>query len=90
MDTGSESASFLEVLLFLFATGIAIYIRIIFIFRPYGNRLVPGYLYLRKLESRYTPSLERYFPFYNALSDKKKRHFEKRVQKFIDIKQFIP
>ncbi|TVQ15324.1 MAG: DgsA anti-repressor MtfA [Bacteroidetes bacterium] len=42
------------------------------------------------MEKKYQPYLTHNFPFYNALSDKNKLHFEKRVQRFIDMKQFIP
>ena len=48
------------------------------------------YLFLRRLDSIYRPFLEQYFSFYNSLDSKKKLIFEKRVQKFMDIKKFIP
>lgn len=48
------------------------------------------FIILRNLEKVYRPYLIRYFKFYNALNPKDKLLFEKRVQKFIDMKQFIP
>jgi MtfA peptidase len=48
------------------------------------------FLILRNLEGRYKPFLSRYFIFYNAPNPKERLLFERRVQKFIDMKQFIP
>ncbi len=48
------------------------------------------YWFLRSLRPIYRPYLVRNFPFYNRLNDKDKILFEKRVQKFIDKKDFIP
>lgn len=54
------------------------------------KRRLKKYLYLRNLEGIYKPTLCRYFSFYNALGPKEQKLFEKRVQKFIDLKKFIP
>lgn len=48
------------------------------------------YWFLRSLRPIYRPYLVCNFPFYNRLNDKDKILFEKRVQKFIDKKDFIP
>lgn len=48
------------------------------------------YLFLRNLENVYKPYLCHYFTFYNSLNPKDKLSFERRVQKFIDLKHFIP
>lgn len=40
------------------------------------------------LKSRYKIPLEKYFEFYQNLNDEEKRKFEKRVQYFIDVKDF--
>lgn len=76
----------------LLGIGLVLYIRFQTL---YGNPLAirkyfSKYMYLRQLKTVYKPFLTRYFPFYNGLNDKDKRLFERRVQKFIDIKDFIP
>jgi Mlc titration factor MtfA (ptsG expression regulator) len=53
------------------------------------QRLLPSPLLLKRLEKRYKLYLLKYFPFYIALSEKQKKLIEERVQKFIDLKQFI-
>lgn len=45
---------------------------------------------LKKINSQYKPSLQKYFTFYNNLNAKDKDTFERRVQLFIDLKTFIP
>lgn len=47
-------------------------------------------IFHRGLEKKYKIYLLKNFPFYNALSVRQKITFEKRVQKFIDLKKFIP
>lgn len=44
----------------------------------------------RKINPKYQPYLNRYFKFYRNLDSENKALFEKRVQFFIDIKNFIP
>jgi MtfA peptidase len=73
----------------LFAV-IAVYIQIRFSNAPYIKRNLKKYLFLRNLDKVYKPYLSRYFPFYNSLPAKEKLVFERRIQKFIDLKQFIP
>lgn len=57
---------------------------------PFIKRYFKKYLFLRNLDNAYKPYLSQYFMFYNSLSSNDKLVFEKRVQKFIDLKQFIP
>jgi MtfA peptidase len=57
---------------------------------PFVKRTIGRLLPARKLNPVYLPYLSRNFPFYNRLSDKEKLIFERRVQKFIDLKTFIP
>jgi Mlc titration factor MtfA (ptsG expression regulator) len=45
---------------------------------------------LKDIDKVYLPSLRHFFPFYNALSDQNKVYFERRVQEFIRLKEFIP
>ncbi len=53
-----------------------------------GGFVIP--LYRRKIKKEYLPHLVHNFPFYNALNDVQQKVFEKRVQRFIDMKLFIP
>jgi MtfA peptidase len=53
-----------------------------------GGIVIP--LYRRKIKKEYLPHLVHNFPFYNALNDVQQKVFEKRVQRFIDMKLFIP
>jgi hypothetical protein len=46
--------------------------------------------YMRPLPSQYKKILEAYFVYYQRLSPEKKRDFEKRVNRFIRLKHFIP
>lgn len=48
------------------------------------------YFLSRDLDPQFRPFLARYFPFYQALKDRDQVFFERRVQKFIDSKKFIP
>lgn len=48
------------------------------------------YIIRRNLQPGYVMYLAINFRFYNALSDVEKKKFERRVQKFIDIKEFVP
>jgi len=46
--------------------------------------------FLKDIDKVYIPYLRHFFPFYNALSDQNKVNFERRVQEFIRLKEFIP
>lgn len=48
------------------------------------------FFYLRPLPSTYRKILENYFEYYKRLSPEKKLDFEKRVNRFIRLKHFIP
>lgn len=89
-----ETGDFIFFMFVVFLNGLIVYFRI-----RYGVHYLPGpyryggnpfNLYHRKLEKIYHPFLPQYFPFYNALNAKNKLRFEKRVQKFIDMKRFVP
>ena len=54
--------------------------------RDYFSKYIPP----RPLKARYKSVLEQHFTFYKKLTLKNKKHFEWRVQKFIDMKEFIP
>lgn len=43
-----------------------------------------------KIQDKYLFPLQKYFKYYQHLNPSDKKLFEKRVQKFIDLKQFIP
>lgn len=66
-----------------------IYAQIRYSEAPVVKRNLKKYLILRNLEDIYRPCLSQYFTFYNSLGSKDKLLFERRVQKFIDMKEFI-
>lgn len=74
---------FLLVIYNIFATIRAI---IKWLFGDYINT----YLLLADIDPLYKASIEKYLPFYRRLNPTEKKTFEKRVQKFINQKQFIP
>lgn len=73
----------------LFIIGYA-YVQVRFSESPFVKRRLKKYLFLRNLEKVYKPTISKNFSFYNSLCPKNKLLFERRVQKFIDLKQFIP
>jgi MtfA peptidase len=90
MENPDNSLSAPEfIALFILVIGY-LYVRTWFSNDPYVKRYLKRYLFFRKLENVYKPWLVKYFPFYNSLTPEHKALFEKRVQKFIDLKQFIP
>jgi Mlc titration factor MtfA (ptsG expression regulator) len=90
MDNPDSSFGFAEFLiLIVFVIGYA-WFQVRFSDAPVVKRNFKRFLILRNLENRYRPFLSKYFTFYNALDQKGKILFERRVQKFIDMKQFIP
>ena len=48
------------------------------------------YILLRDLKKPYRAAVQENMPYYDKLDLKDKRRFEKRVQRFIDMKKFIP
>lgn len=90
MEKFDNSFSALKFIVVLFISVTYIYFQIRYSSTPYVKRNLKKYLFLRNLEKVYKPYLLQYFPFYNYLSTKEKLVFEQRVQKFIDLKQFIP
>lgn len=83
----------LLILFVLFIVGKIVYesyqvIRVIinYFFKDFINR----HLIFRKLNARSKAFLETNFRYYQNLNDKDKVLFEKRVQKFMDMKEFIP
>lgn len=57
-----------------------------YFFRDYINR----YLLWRKIKPAYKAVLQIHSEYYKQLSSQEKDHFERRVQKFIYMKSFIP
>ncbi|MFW5707116.1 MAG: zinc-dependent peptidase [Bacteroidota bacterium] len=78
------------ILIFLFFGAALIYYFLVYINSSFVKMYLSRFLFMRNLQKIYQPHLIRNFPFYNALSDRNKLIFERRVQKFIDMKQFIP
>jgi MtfA peptidase len=56
----------------------------------YGGDFINRHLLFKNLRPEYKKELARRSSFYQKLSDKDKLHFERRVQKFIDLKEFVP
>lgn len=56
---------------------------------PYAKKYLNRYRFLRNLDPVYRYHLQTWFRFYNALDSKGRQLFERRVQRFIDMKQFI-
>ncbi|CAN5911504.1 hypothetical protein BH24BAC1_BH24BAC1_09430 [soil metagenome] len=56
----------------------------------YGGNFLNRYLLFTNLLPGYKEVLSRRSSFYQKLSDPEKRFFERRVQKFIHLKEFIP
>jgi MtfA peptidase len=90
MINPDNSFTFPQTLLSLIVIAGVIYFQIRFSNTPFIKRNLKKYFFLRNLEKVYRPFLSQYFPLYNSLDDKDKIRFERRVQKFIDLKQFIP
>lgn len=64
---------------------------ILYYYLKYGNDFVQRQsLYLHKLNPAYRVTLQKYFPYYQRLDARNKDLFERRVQKFIHLKDFIP
>lgn len=75
--------------IYVFLALLILYLRVRFSDDPWVKRRLKKYLILRNLDDIYKPFLAQNFVFYNSLNAKDRLLFEKRVQKFIDIKQFI-
>lgn len=86
-DSSFRIGEFLTIILFVIGYT---YFHVRFSEAPMVKRNFKRYLILRNLDTRYKPFLIKYFKFYNALEPLERTLFEKRVQKFIDMKQFIP
>jgi MtfA peptidase len=54
------------------------------------RHVINRHFIIRELRPIYRIVIEKHFLFYHRLTDKNKKLFEKRVQKFIDKKKFIP
>ncbi len=90
MEQPEAPVPLIVILTFLFFGLALIYYILVYINASFVKKYLKRYLFYRNMERKYQPYLTRNFPFYNALSDKNKIRFEKRVQRFIDIKKFIP
>jgi Mlc titration factor MtfA (ptsG expression regulator) len=90
METHDNPFSIVTVIFYLILGAVFVYFRIMLSESAFLKRNLKRYLFLRNLEKKYKPFLSQYFSFYNSLSNKNKLVFERRVQKFIDIKKYIP
>ncbi|MEQ9405622.1 MAG: zinc-dependent peptidase [Cyclobacteriaceae bacterium] len=71
------------------ATG-DIYRHINLAFNFHFRHVINRHFIIRKIKPEHKSVLERTFYYYHTLNDKNKELFQKRVQKFIDKKKFIP
>jgi len=70
--------------LIILTLGILLWVKIRFFdYKYYTPILLP-------LQRRFKEPLEKYFTYYQQLDYKEKKDFERRVQYFIDVKDFIP
>jgi MtfA peptidase len=90
MQNQTDSTDIIRVAIAFFAIMIYLYFQVRYSDTPLVKKNFKRYLPVRNLESVYKPYLEQYFSFYNSLDNENKLMFEKRVQRFIDIKQFVP
>ncbi len=63
---------------------------IVTIIRYFIGEKAVTYLLVKPIKPSYKKALETYFTYYNELSPENKVIFEKRVQLFIEMKEFIP
>lgn len=89
MDHPEQESPFF-IILWLILSLVFFYLRVRFSESPFIKRNFKKYLILRELNAVYKPYLSQYFTFYNSLDARNKLIFERRVQKFIDLKEFIP
>ena len=90
MDSGNaENFPWFFILFILFIL-IRFYLQLRISEDPFIKRNFKRFLIQRNLQQEYKPFLTQYFTFYNSLDEKNKHLFERRVQRFIDLKEFIP
>lgn len=63
---------------------------IYYYFKLRHNYNKPEAFLFTRIQDKYLVPLQKYSSYYNMLSYAERKLFEKRVQKFIDLKQFIP
>jgi len=90
MEEFDSVSSFLRFLAWFVIILIYLYLQVRYSDTSFVKKNLKKYLILRNLDSVYRPYLTQYFAFYNSLNCNDKLIFERRVQKFIDLKQFIP
>ena len=78
---------FLLILIYAFATLIQV---ISTVASYHTNKYFGPYFMMRKLRKRYLLAIQDNMPYYEKLSKKNQQLFERRVQRFIDIKEFVP
>lgn len=77
--------------IFIVGYGLLTFIEIVSgIFTYQTNKYIGPYILIRNLKKQYRPAIEQNMPYYEKLDNKHRLKFEKRVQRFIDVKKFIP
>jgi len=77
-------------LLIIYMVGKALYEIVYALLNYFIPERLHGSLLIKKLKPKYKAPLEKHLSYYQKLPLDKKKVFEKRVQKFIDLKDFIP
>lgn len=96
MDEGIRNAAVAISVIVLFsifvsgATPRSMYIHLRNALYYHFGYFINKYFIIRKISPEYKSILEGAFHYYHLLTDKNKMLFEKRVQKFIDKKEFFP
>jgi|WetSurMetagenome_2_1015567.scaffolds.fasta_scaffold126335_2 MtfA peptidase len=90
MDNPIDTESVVRIIVVIIAIFGYLYLQIRYTDSPFVKKNLKKYLLSRNLESIYKPYLSQYFTFYNSLGSEDKLLFERRVQKFIDMKEFVP
>ncbi len=54
------------------------------------GELITSYVHFKPIKLSYKNALQQHFTYYQNLSEKHKKVFEQRVQRFIDLKEFVP
>jgi MtfA peptidase len=80
----------IALLVLLAAIGGRIFSVLIAVTNHFGGDLINRRLLFKNLQPAFREVLSRRSSFYQKLPDPEKRSFERRVQKFIDLKEFVP
>ena len=83
----TQKEGWIGVLIGIFAMGVVTLYYYLKLKNDYNR---PEAFAFTKIREKYKIPLQKYLPYYRVLNPAEKKLFEKRVQKFIDLKTFIP